>query len=159
MIGGSHLAWNSRKALERCARSLQHEPRYPTNFECYECDLITFGDSASYHVSYPYNDPLVVEVKIADMMVARVMIDVGASLNILFKQTLIQMGLSLKDLEPCKQLMYGFSGASIAPCGKIKLPLIVGTTPRKITNMATIIVVDVKSPYNVMLEMLALYDL
>uniref|UniRef100_A0A803PTI0 Uncharacterized protein n=1 Tax=Cannabis sativa TaxID=3483 RepID=A0A803PTI0_CANSA len=167
VIGGPHLVGNSRKALERYARPLRHDPKAkvlevaerPPKSQHYKCDPITFGDSDSYHVSYPYNDPLVVEVQIANMMVERVMIDEGASSNILFKQTLIWMGLSPKDLETCEQLMYGFSRACIAPFGKIKLSLTAGTTPRQTTIMATLIVVDVKSPYNVMLRRQVLYDL
>uniref|UniRef100_A0A803PIF5 Uncharacterized protein n=1 Tax=Cannabis sativa TaxID=3483 RepID=A0A803PIF5_CANSA len=69
------------------------------------------------------------------------------------------MGLTLEDLEPCKQLVYSFSRAGIAPCGKVKLPLTIGTTPKQTTIMATFIVVDVKSPYNMMLGRLAFYDL
>uniref|UniRef100_A0A803NRP0 Uncharacterized protein n=1 Tax=Cannabis sativa TaxID=3483 RepID=A0A803NRP0_CANSA len=55
--------------------------------------------------------------------------------------------------------MYGFSGANNAPCGKIKLPLNIGTAPIQTTIMAMFIVVDVKSLYNVMLGRLALYEL
>uniref|UniRef100_A0A803PQ87 Uncharacterized protein n=1 Tax=Cannabis sativa TaxID=3483 RepID=A0A803PQ87_CANSA len=46
----------------------------------------------------------------------RVMIEDRTSSNIWFNQTLERMGLSLKDLEPCDQLMYGFSGDGISPC-------------------------------------------
>uniref|UniRef100_A0A803NJQ8 Uncharacterized protein n=1 Tax=Cannabis sativa TaxID=3483 RepID=A0A803NJQ8_CANSA len=54
--------------------------------------------------------------------------------------------------------MYGFNGAGIPPCGKIKLPLIVFTASKQTTIMATFIVVDVKSLYNVMLRLPTLYD-
>uniref|UniRef100_A0A803QN35 Uncharacterized protein n=1 Tax=Cannabis sativa TaxID=3483 RepID=A0A803QN35_CANSA len=138
MIGGPHLARNSRKALERYARALRHEPRAkvlevaecPPKSQCYECEPITFGESESYHVSYSHNDPLVIEVQIGTMMVARVMIDDEASSNIMFKQALLRMGLTLEDLEPCEQLMYGFNRVSIPLCGKIKLPLTVDIAPK-----------------------------
>uniref|UniRef100_A0A803P937 Peptidase A2 domain-containing protein n=1 Tax=Cannabis sativa TaxID=3483 RepID=A0A803P937_CANSA len=92
------------------------------------------------------------------MIVARMMIDIGASSKVLFEKTLERMGLSLKDLEPCDQLLYGFSGDGISPYGKIKLPFTVGTAPRKNTNMSTFIVVDTKSPYNIMIGRPGLYD-
>uniref|UniRef100_A0A803PCP8 Integrase catalytic domain-containing protein n=1 Tax=Cannabis sativa TaxID=3483 RepID=A0A803PCP8_CANSA len=69
------------------------------------------------------------------------------------------MGLQVKDLVPCTQLVYGFSDQSVAPLGQIRLPLIVGQVPRSITVMAQFLVIDVPSAFNVMLCRLALYDL
>uniref|UniRef100_A0A803P4E5 Uncharacterized protein n=1 Tax=Cannabis sativa TaxID=3483 RepID=A0A803P4E5_CANSA len=63
------LAGNLRKALERNERSLRHKERgevlevaeHPPKTQRYECDLITFRDFDSYHVSYPHSDPLLVK--------------------------------------------------------------------------------------------------
>uniref|UniRef100_A0A803NTQ8 Uncharacterized protein n=1 Tax=Cannabis sativa TaxID=3483 RepID=A0A803NTQ8_CANSA len=139
IVRGPHLIGNLRKALEKYARSMRHEPcvnmleveERPPKTKCFECDHITFAESDTTHVWYPHNDPLVVEIQIANMM----------------------------DLEPCKQLMYDFSEASIAPCGKIKLPLTVGKSPHTNTIMVTFIVVDTKSLYNAMTGRPSLYDL
>uniref|UniRef100_A0A803QBC3 Uncharacterized protein n=1 Tax=Cannabis sativa TaxID=3483 RepID=A0A803QBC3_CANSA len=104
VIGGPHVIRNSRKALERYARLLQHESRAkvlevaerPPKSQRYRHEPITFGEFNSYHVSYPHKDPLIVEVQIANMMVARMMIDDEASFNILFKQALVRIGTVLE---------------------------------------------------------------
>uniref|UniRef100_A0A803PRM1 Uncharacterized protein n=1 Tax=Cannabis sativa TaxID=3483 RepID=A0A803PRM1_CANSA len=106
-IGGPHIVKNSRKVVESYARSLRHERakvlevvECPLKSQCYGCEPITFRELDSYHVTYPHNDPLLIDVQIANMTVAR--------------------------------LMYSFSGADNSPCGKIKLPLTVGTAQNRL---------------------------
>lgn len=56
------------------------------------------------------------------------------------------MGLSSKDLEPCNQTIYGFSGEGMTPSGMIKLPITTGTSA-----LVSFIVVDCPSAYNVVM--------
>ncbi|XP_062080704.1 uncharacterized protein LOC133785490 [Humulus lupulus] len=110
ICGELHLAKNSGKARERYACSLRHEqeedalavqertPKQPR----YECEPITLSDEDTSHIHHPHNDFFVVEVQIANMIVAQTMIDHGSSANILFKSTLERMNLSIRDLEPCE---------------------------------------------------------
>ncbi|XP_060973885.1 uncharacterized protein LOC133039098 [Cannabis sativa] len=142
--GGPHLAGNSGKSREKYARSLRHElgndvlavqeraPKQPR----YEHELITFSEEDTKHVRYPHNDPLVVEVQIANMIVARTMIDNGSSANILFKSSLERMGLGAKDLEPPRTSHLWIHRSGMAPTGLIKLPLTRGTAPKSVTIMA-----------------------
>ncbi|XP_062103104.1 uncharacterized protein LOC133814122 [Humulus lupulus] len=87
------------------------------------------------------------------------MIDHGSSANILFKSTLEWMNLSIRDLEPCEKLLYGFTGNGMAPTGSIRLPLTVGMAPKSNRVMALFIVIDIPSLYNAMIGRPALYDL
>ncbi|XP_060972507.1 uncharacterized protein LOC133038392 [Cannabis sativa] len=97
---------------------------------------ITFSDEDAVKIRFPHNDPFVVEVQIANKIVARTMIDNGASSNILFKTAYEKMGLQLRDLTPCLPPVYGFSGQGVAPLGQIRLPLTVGQAPTSMTIMA-----------------------
>ncbi|XP_062104034.1 uncharacterized protein LOC133815183 [Humulus lupulus] len=133
----------------------EHTPKQPH----YECEPIIFNAEDTGHVHHPHNDPLVVEVQIANMIVARKMIDLRSSTNILFKNTLERMNFNIKDLEPCEQLLYGFTGSSIAIVGSIRLPLMVGAAPKGNTVMDLFVVIDIPSPYNAMIGRPALYDL
>ncbi|KAM6559184.1 hypothetical protein CsatA_028423 [Cannabis sativa] len=167
IIGGPHIAGDSGKAREKYARTVQHEqkevvlaveerkPKIPRGGE----PTIIFSDEDAINISFPHNDPLVVEVQIANKMVARTMIENGASSNILFKTTYEKMGLQLKDLTPCLQPVYVFLGQGVAPLGQICLPLTVGQAQKSITIMAQFLVLDVPSAFNVMLGRPALYDL
>ena len=100
---------------------------------------------------FPHSDPLVVEMLIANMIVKRVLVDTGSSVNILYKSSLERMGLSSKDLEPCNQTIFGFSGEGMTPSRMIKLPITAGTLPLSRTVLANFIVVDCPSAYNVVM--------
>ena len=84
----------------------------------------------------------------ANMMVKRVLVDTGSSVNILYKSSLECMKLSVKDLESCNQTIYDFSGEGLAPAGLIRLPVTTDTAPATRTLLATFIVVDCPSVYN-----------
>ena len=93
------------------------------------------------------------------MIVKRVLVDTGNSLNILYKSSLQQMRLSSKDLEPSNQTIYGLSGEGMTPVGMIKLPVITGTAPLCKTLLTTFIVVNCPSAYNVVMGRPILVDL
>uniref|UniRef100_A0A803NPJ6 Uncharacterized protein n=1 Tax=Cannabis sativa TaxID=3483 RepID=A0A803NPJ6_CANSA len=151
IIGSPHIAGDSGKAREKYAQTIQCEqidamlvvderkPKQPHIGE----PIISFSEEDYDHIIYPHNEPLVVDVHIANKMVAQTMVESGASSNILFKITYENMGLHLKDLVPCTQLVYGFSCQSIAPLGQICLPLTVGQAPTTTTVMAQFLVIDV----------------
>ena len=124
-----------------------------------EYSEITFSDSDAQHVRFPHSDPLEVDVQIANMMVKRVLVDTGSSVNILYKSSLECMKLSIKDLEPCNQKIYGFSGEGLTPAGSIRLPVIAGIVPATRTLLATFIVVDCPSAYNAVIGRPILVDL
>ncbi|XP_030477975.1 uncharacterized protein LOC115695016 [Cannabis sativa] len=78
IIEGPHIAGDSGKARERYARTLQHEkkevvlaveerkPKMPRVGE----PTITFNEEDAVNVRFPHNDPLIVEVQIANITVA-----------------------------------------------------------------------------------------
>ena len=94
---------------------------------------------------FPHSNLLVVDVQITNMMVKKVLVDTGSSVNILYKSSLERMKLSIKDLEPCNQTIYGFFGEGLAPIGSIRLPVTVGTALANRTLLTTFIVVDCPS--------------
>ena len=124
-----------------------------------EKELITFSNDDAQHVRFPHSNPLVVDVQIANMMMKRVLVNTGSSVNILYKSSLERMKLSIKDLEPCNQTIYGFSGEGLAPVGSIRLPVTAGTAPANRTLLTTFIVVDCPSAYNAMIGRPILVDL
>ena len=92
-------------------------------------------------------------------MVKRVLVDTGSLVNILYKSSLERMKLSVNDLEPCNQTIYGFSGEGLTPTGSIRLPVTAGTAPTIRTLLTTFIVVDCPSAYNVVIGTPILVDL
>lgn len=51
-------------------------------------DIVSFEASDADGVNFPHNDPLVVEVMIADCKVSRVMVDTKSLVNLIFRDTL-----------------------------------------------------------------------
>ncbi len=72
----------------------------------------------------PGRYPIVVEPTIRDIKVARVLIDGGSSINLLFASTLDAMGIPRSELTPTDQPFHGITPESPSkPLGKITLPV------------------------------------
>ncbi|XP_073049633.1 uncharacterized protein [Primulina eburnea] len=134
------------------------------NFEIYRgADLpqdtvISFGPEELRGIMAPHNDALVVTATIANCDVAKIFVDNGSSVNVLFKSTLDQMKVEGFEFEPVSTPLYGIAGHAIPPLGQIVLPLSLGTDPRRATKMIAFTVVDTLSEYNGILGRPALKD-
>ncbi|XP_073294517.1 uncharacterized protein [Primulina huaijiensis] len=120
--------------------------------------VISFGTEDLRGVVAPHNDAFVVTATVANYDVARIFIDNGSSVNILFKSTLDQIKVEGLELEPISTPLYGFAGQAIPPLVQIVLPLSLGHEPRRVTKMTTFTVVDTPSAYNGILGRPALKD-
>ncbi|XP_073046094.1 uncharacterized protein [Primulina eburnea] len=157
MISGGATDGDSGRARKAHGRRLE-------NFEISRgADLpqdpvISFGLEDLRGVVTPYNDAFVVTTTIANYDVARIFIDNGSSVNILFKSTLDQMKMGGFEFEPISTPLYGFAEHVILPLGQIVLPLSLGTDSRRVTKMIAFTVVDTPSAYNGILGRPALKD-
>ncbi|XP_073061687.1 uncharacterized protein [Primulina eburnea] len=120
--------------------------------------VISFGPDDLRGIVAPHNDALVVMATVSNYDVARIFIDNGSSVNILFKSTLDKMKVEGFEFEPISTPLYGFVGHAIPPLGQIVLPLSLGHDPRRVTKMTTFTVVDTPSAYNGILGRPALKD-
>lgn len=110
--------------------------------------VISFSEDDAQTVNFPHHDPLVIDSQVANMIVARVLVDNGSSVNILFKAAFEKIGLTAADLSPCTSTLYGFSGEAIIPMGQLKLPVTMGDLPRQAFKYCTFVMVDCYSAYN-----------
>ena len=117
------------------------EERSPKNPK-YESETLTFKEDDTRNMRYPHNDPLVLTIQIANARVKRCLVDMGSSVDIIYKSSLEKMNHTLKDLTPCSQVIYGFTRECLAPAGTIRLPVMVGDAPRHETIMIEFLVVD-----------------
>ncbi|KAG2255681.1 hypothetical protein Bca52824_074975 [Brassica carinata] len=62
---------------------------------------ITFSPDDAAGIHLLHNDPLLVELGIAKYEVAKVLIDTGSSVDLIFLDTLNKMGVGLRDMKPC----------------------------------------------------------
>ncbi|XP_073120615.1 uncharacterized protein [Henckelia pumila] len=147
MISGGTTDGDSGRARKAYGRRIE-------NFEISKVlnlpqdPIISFGPEDLRGVAAPHNDALVVTVTISNYDVAKIFVDSGSSVNVLFKGTLDQMKIKGFELEPISTPLYGFTGHDIRSLGQIFLPVSMGNDPRRVTKMVNFTVVDAPTSYN-----------
>ncbi|XP_075486336.1 uncharacterized protein LOC142525939 [Primulina tabacum] len=113
--------------------------------------VISFGPEDLRGVSLPHNDALVIQARVANYDVLRVFVDNVSSVNVIFKEALVQMDLHEYPLEVVATALFGFAGHAVYPEGEITLPLTLGSGDLRKTVMIVFTIVDAPSSYNVIL--------
>nr|CAH66039.1 H0515C11.15 [Oryza sativa]CAH66246.1 OSIGBa0101A01.2 [Oryza sativa] len=105
----------------------------------------------------PGRYPIVVEPTIRNIKVARVLIDGGSSINLLFASTLDAMGIPQSELTPTNQPFHGITPQSSSrPLGKIMLPVTFGQANNFRTKQITFDVAEFDTAYNAIIGRTAL---
>ena len=83
---------------------------------------------------------------------SRVLMDGGSTINILYRDTMIKLGLSEKDLERSRTTFHGIvPGLSCTPLGRIRLDVIFGSEENFRREPIWFEVADLSSPYHALL--------
>ncbi|XP_073152688.1 uncharacterized protein [Henckelia pumila] len=112
---------------------------------------LSFGPEDLKGISNNHNDALVIRVMVANYDVARIFVDSGSSINVLFQEAINQMDLGQYKIEPVVTSLFGFTGHAIRPVGLVHLPLTLGKSNIRKTRIVSFIIVDAPSAYNVIL--------
>ena len=105
---------------------------------------ISFSDSDLHDVQLPHNDPLVITLRIGNYDVKRVLVDQGSFAEVMYQELFEKLGLGKSDLAEFGSPVFGFSGESIIPLGKMTLLVLTGP----INLQTEFIVIQAPSPYN-----------
>nr|XP_017233146.1 PREDICTED: uncharacterized protein LOC108207198 [Daucus carota subsp. sativus] len=135
---------NSRKAYAREVMSIVGEPPKRAKIDY----AMAFDNIDLEKVKFPHDDPLVITPVIGNSSVKRVLVDNGASVDILFYDAYEKMGYSDTQLTPSDMPIYGFNNGETKIEGMIQLPVTMGTEPRQATCMLNFLVVKASSTYN-----------
>ncbi|XP_063938095.1 uncharacterized protein LOC135147955 [Daucus carota subsp. sativus] len=141
------LSSNSRKAYAREVMCIIGEPPKRAKTEI----TLTFDDSDLEGVKFPHDDPLVITPVIGNSSIKRVLVDNGASVDILFYDAYQKMGYADSQLTPSNMPIYGFNGVESKIEGMIQLPVTMGAEPRQATYMLNFMVIKASSTYNAIL--------
>ncbi|XP_010695404.2 uncharacterized protein LOC104908051 [Beta vulgaris subsp. vulgaris] len=120
-----------------------------------DCPIMTFGES-SRSVSVPHDDTLVIELKVANSRVKRVLVDSGSSADIITLDCLKKLKYYEKDVTLLDQPLIGFGGNSVHPVRSIKLPTRMGEKGKGRSLPIDFLVVDIPLPYNIIMGRLTL---
>ncbi|VFQ66993.1 unnamed protein product [Cuscuta campestris] len=112
---------------------------------------IVFTDRDLPPTGEDHNDPLVITMDINGVDVARVLIDTGSSVNILYLKTFQKLRLFRTQLEPLKTPLSGFTGDTVEAEGSIVLPVELGSGKKTVWKRMRFIVVDIKCVHNAIL--------
>ncbi|KFK22070.1 hypothetical protein AALP_AAs48547U000400 [Arabis alpina] len=148
IMGGSQYCADNETAIEAyqrradvCANiSTPAKPRLSS-------DLIIFDEKDTEGLDQPHNDPLVINLTIYDFNVARVLIDTGSSVDVIFKKTLERMKIDLSTIKGRPKPITCFSGETTMTMGTIRLPVQAGN----IKKMVDFTVSDHPAIYNMIM--------
>ncbi|RWW65391.1 hypothetical protein BHE74_00027306 [Ensete ventricosum] len=111
----------------------------------------------SREVEYPdHGDVLVISVRITNALVKRVMVDTGSSVDILYKDAFLKLGLTTTNLSPMNSTLIGFTRDFVVPLGMIVLPITLSQEHQSKTLMVTFMVVGLPTTCNIILGWLTL---
>ncbi|KAK6123248.1 hypothetical protein DH2020_043005 [Rehmannia glutinosa] len=112
--------------------------------------IISFGVEDRRGITLAHNDPLVITATITNFEVARIMVDTSSSVNVLFYEAYLRMGLEI-EVKPVDTTVFGFGGRVMEPIGHVTLSVTIGEQPRHKMRMVSFFVVDSYSTYNVII--------
>ena len=113
--------------------------------------LIMWTNDDEESVLYPHEDALVIKAMVAGKEFQRILVDTDSSIDILFKSTLDEMGIADLKLEQTNISFKGFRGGRLTPIGVVELRVIVGSRPFEKTVILDFVVVEERSPYQIIL--------
>ena len=138
---------NSRKAYAREVMHIIGEPSKRARTEA----SLSFNDSDLEGVKFPHDDPLVITPLIGNSEVKRVLVDNGASVDILFHDAFIKMGYNDSQLTHIGSPVYGFNSVETKVEGLIQLPVTMERDDKETTQMLNFLVVKATSTYKAIL--------
>ena len=122
------------------AKEFQPEPKkarvnsYPT---------LSFLEEDKIGTTQPYDDALLITLRIGDYVVKRVMVDGGSAAEIMYLDLYKGLKLKPENLMPYSSSLMSFDGKLVIPKGIIRLPIQTGLEIVEVN----FIIVDTYSPY------------
>ncbi|XP_058218729.1 uncharacterized protein LOC131329558 [Rhododendron vialii] len=105
---------------------------------------IVFTDEDLGGVKVPYNDALVIILRIGEYDMERILVDSGSCTEVQYYDAFKKLGLTQADLVQSITPLVGFRAGVVWPLGKVTLPVWEGT----VVLQTDFLVVDVPSSYN-----------
>ena len=117
--------------------------------------MLGFSDEDKIGTIQPYDDTLVVTLRIGGYDVKRVLVDQGSAMKVMYPDLYKGLNLKPEDLSAYDSPLVSFEGKTVTPKGQIRLPIQTGSDVAEVD----FIVVDAYSPYTTIVARPWLYAL
>lgn len=98
-------------------------------------------------ILYPYEDALVIRADITSKRCDRILVDIGSSVDVMFKSTLNSVRIAGLRLKSTNTSLKGFGGGRLIPLGLVELPVTIGTSQFQKIVILDFVVINEDSPY------------
>ena len=95
-----------------------------------EGPIIGFSEEDARRLHHPYEDAIVVSLRVEEYNIHRVLVDNDSLADILYYPVFQQMRIDKERLVPTNALLVGFGGSRVFPLGAVTLSMIVGDYPQ-----------------------------
>ena len=112
---------------------------------------ITFTDEDFTTIDPSQDDPMVITVEIDKFAIAKVLVDQGSSVDILYWETFKKMKISEAEIQPYNKQIVGFSGERVDTKGFIDLYTTFGDDYLSKTINIRYLLVNANTSYNILL--------
>ncbi|KAI3453674.1 hypothetical protein Pfo_010337 [Paulownia fortunei] len=143
MILGGPTDGDSNRARKAYARSTPGGSKEEVH-KINKGPVIQFGPHDMEGLQAPHNNALVIMATVANFNVARIIVDTGSSVDVLFYKAYKKMNLDI-TLQPVDTVLFDFSGGVVDPIGQVVLPISLGTEPMRKTRMVKFLVTVVST--------------
>ncbi|XP_021728738.1 uncharacterized protein LOC110695819 [Chenopodium quinoa] len=99
----------------------------------------------------PHDDAIVIECKVANQRVGRILIDTGSSSNLISHKCLTKLRYKPESMHQVSHPLVGFGGGVVHPVGQINLPIRLGEKGKGRYMVFRFLVVDELTAYNMIL--------
>lgn len=146
IMGGSKFCRDNVNSIKAHQRHLKGAPR-SSGSQKVEDTTISFNEDDTKRLYGPHDDALIIELEVGNCVVARILVNGGSSVDVIFKATLDRMNVEDAEIEHKPDQLSGFNGEVTPSLGIIELPVRAGDVNR----MVKFTVLDFPSPFNAIL--------
>ncbi|XP_021774385.1 uncharacterized protein LOC110738331 [Chenopodium quinoa] len=119
---------------------------------------VIISEKDSGGVLRPHDDPIVIECKVANQRIGRILIDTGSSSDLISHKCLTELKYRPESIQPVSHPLVGFGGGVVHPIGQVDLPVRLGEKGKCRHMLIRFWVVEDLTAYNMILGRPTLSD-
>jgi len=150
IVGGTTATGSSKKARKTYLKMVLNVQLmgFIPKMAWIDNPIIEFSEEDALCLHHPYDDALVVSIRVGDYNMIWVLVDNESSADILYYLAFQQMRIDRERLVSTNVPLIRFRGTKVYPLGAVMLPITVDDYPQQITKDVIFLVVDCSSAYN-----------